>query len=58
MTICFILKNIIGGEIEMAEFYAYRIIAGKTTFAKVPAKLKPDVRAILIDEGYGHLADE
>ena len=42
----------------MAEFYAYRIIAGKTTFAKVPAKLKADVRAILIDEGYGHLAVE
>ena len=42
----------------MAEFYAYRIIAGKTTFAKVPSKLKNDVAKILIDEGYGHLAVE
>lgn len=42
----------------MAEFYAYRIIAGKTTFAKVPAKLKEQVRAILIDEGFEDLAKE
>ena len=39
----------------MAEFYAYRIICGKTTFAKVPAKLKDAVKAILIDEGFANL---
>ena len=27
----------------MAEFYAFRIIQGKTTFAKVPARLKDAV---------------
>lgn len=36
----------------MAEFYAYRIIAGKTSFAKVPVKIKEQVRAILLDEGF------
>ena len=42
----------------MAEFYAYRIIAGKTTYAKVPAKLKSKVKAILIDEGFENLVEE
>lgn len=42
----------------MAEFYAYRIIAGKTTYAKVPAKLKEQVRAILLDEGFDNLIKE
>ena len=31
----------------MAEFYAYRIITGKTTFAKVPARLKDAVTKVL-----------
>ena len=30
----------------MAEFYAYRIIAGKTTYSKVPARLKEQVRTV------------
>lgn len=42
----------------MAEFYAYRIIAGKTTYAKVPARLKEQVRTILIDEGFEYLVRE
>ena len=42
----------------MAEFYAYRIIAGKTTYAKVPARLKEQVRVILIDEGFESLVKE
>lgn len=42
----------------MAEFYAYRIIAGKTTYAKVPARLKEQVREILIDEGFEELIKE
>lgn len=41
----------------MAEFYAYRIICGKTTFAKVPSKLKPAVKEILIDMGCSELAE-
>lgn len=39
----------------MAEFYAYRIICGKTTFAKVPARLKEKVKAILVEEGFENL---
>ena len=39
----------------MAEFLAYRIICGKLTFDKVPARLKADVKNILIDLGYGNL---
>ena len=41
----------------MAEFYAYRIICGKTTFAKIPKALKPDVKAILVDMGFAELAE-
>ena len=41
----------------MAEFYAYRILAGKTTFAKVPAKLKEAVKAVLEEIGCGELAE-
>lgn len=41
----------------MAEFYAYRILCGKTTFAKVPAKLKPAVKAVLEEMGYSDLAE-
>lgn len=42
----------------MAEFYAYRIIAGKTTYSKVPARLKEQLRTILIDEGFEYLVRE
>ena len=41
----------------MAEFYAYRILAGKTTFSKVPAKLKPAVKVILDDMGFSELTE-
>ena len=41
----------------MAEFLAYRIIFGKLTFDKVPARLKADVKVILIDLGYADLTD-
>lgn len=41
----------------MAEFYAYRIITGKTTFAKVPARLKGDVKKVLEELGCGELAE-
>lgn len=42
----------------MAEFYAYRIINGLTTYAKVPKLLKPAVAQILTEEGFAHLITE
>ena len=42
----------------MAEFYAYRIICGKVTLAKVPKKLRADVKTVLIELGYPELAEE
>ena len=42
----------------MAMFFAQRVILGKTTFAQVPAKLKEQVREILIDAGCEDLIEE
>lgn len=42
----------------MAEFYAYRIICGKTTIDRVPKKLRADVKTVLIELGYPKLAEE
>ena len=42
----------------MAEFYPFRIIQGKTTFAKVPKKLKDSVKQVLEELGCGDLAEE
>lgn len=39
----------------MAEFLAYRILDGKTTFEKVPTKLKEEVRQILVELGHEEL---
>lgn len=39
-----------GSEIMMAMLFAQRVILGKTEFDAVPAKLKAQVAAILIDE--------
>ena len=36
----------------MAKFYAMRIIDGKTTFEKVPKRLKEAVAVILSESGY------
>ena len=41
----------------MAEFLAYRILQGKLTYEKVPAKLKTDVKAILTELGHPELAE-
>lgn len=41
----------------MAEFYAYRIICGKITFAKVPARLKSAVKEILVEMGLETLSE-
>lgn len=55
----FILQLILGGgEIMMAMFFAQRVILGKTSFAKVPAKLKDQVRELLVDAGLPELVQE
>ncbi len=41
----------------MAEFFAYRILDGKTTFDRVPKVLKPDVQCILEESGHPELAE-
>lgn len=41
----------------MAEFLAYRILQGKLTYSKVPAKLKDAVKDILIDLGRDDLTE-
>ena len=41
----------------MAMFFAQRVILGKTSFADVPALLKPQVRELLVDAGLGELAE-
>lgn len=42
----------------MAYVYASLIIKGKKTIDQVPASIRDKVRAILIEEGYGHLLEE
>ena len=39
----------------MANFLVYRILDGKLTFDEVPAKLKEEVRQILIELGHEEL---
>ena len=41
----------------MAEFLEYRILQGKLTYSKVPAKLKDAVKDILTDLGREDLAE-
>ena len=47
-----------GGEIMMALFFAQRVILGKTEFKNVPAKLKSQVKELLVDSGLPELAEE
>ncbi len=42
----------------MAMFFAQRVILGKTAFKDVPAKLKDQVRELLVDAGLPELAEE
>lgn len=51
MSLIFTLLFGKDGILMMAMFFAQRIILGKTTFDQVPAKLKEQVREILIDSG-------
>lgn len=47
-----------GGEIMMAMFFAQRVILGKTAYADVPAKLKAQVKELLVDAGLPELVTE
>lgn len=42
----------------MAFLYAQQIMLGKKTFAQIPAKLKEQVKEILIDSGCENLVAE
>lgn len=42
----------------MAMLWAQQIMLGKKTYAQVPRLLKPQVKEILVDSGYGYLCEE
>lgn len=42
----------------MSEFFAQRIVLGKTEFKNVPAKLKDQVKEILINSGLPEFCEE
>lgn len=44
--------------IAIAKFFAKRIIDDKTTFNNVPELLSEQVRKVLIELGFGHLAQQ
>ena len=46
-----------GGEDMMAMLWAQQIMLGKKTFAQVPAKLREQVRELLVASGVGELAE-
>jgi len=46
------------GEFMMAMLWCQQIILGKKTFKQVPAKLKEQVRELLIDSGCEDLIEE
>lgn len=45
------------GEEMMAMLWAQQIMLGKKTFAQVPAKLREQVRELLVDSGCEELAN-
>ena len=55
-----IFALLFGKEVEtmMAMLWAQKIILGKKTYADVPAKLKAQVREILIESGLEELIEE
>ena len=54
-----ILKILLGKEVnEMAVVYATLIIKGRKTFADVPARLREQVKQILIDLDCAELAED
>ena len=56
----FLCKVLFGkeGAFMMAMLWAQQIMLGKKTFAEVPAKLKSNVRELLIDSGCEDLVTE
>lgn len=46
------------GEMMMAMFFAQRVILGKTAYKDVPAKLKDQVKELLVDAGLPELVEE
>ena len=59
MHLIYRLKKFIeGGILIMSMFFAQRVILGKIEFKDVPAKLKDQVKELLIDAGLEHLAVE
>ncbi|MDD7175129.1 MAG: hypothetical protein PUH70_08695 [Clostridiales bacterium] len=46
-----------GGADMMAMLWAQQIMLGKKSFAQVPAKLREQVRELLVDSGVGELAE-
>jgi hypothetical protein len=55
----FILKILFRKELsDMAVVYATLIIKGRKTFAEVPARIKEDVKQVLIDLDCGYLVEE
>lgn len=55
-----LLLRIVGKEDEtmMAMFFAQRVILGKTAYKDVPAKLKNQVKELLVDAGLPELVEE
>lgn len=55
-----LLLKMIGkeGETMMAMFFAQRVILGKTAYKDVPAKLKDQVKELLVDAGLPELVEE
>ena len=45
-------------EDMMAMFFAQRVILGKTAYKDVPAKLKDQVKELLVDAGLPELVEE
>lgn len=55
----FFIKIIFRKDVfQMAVVYATLIIKGKKTFADVPARIKEQVKQVLIDLDCGELAEE
>ena len=55
-----LLLKMIGkeGETMMAVFFAQRVILGKTAYKDIPAKLKDQVKELLVDAGLPELVEE
>ena len=55
-----LLLKMIGkeGETMMAMFFAQSVILGKTAYKDVPAKLKDQVKELLVDAGLPELVEE